>query len=505
MIRLHNWISLMMPSKAEEDEGATSSTLLSKQKIKIETQPSSVYETPRSFNEEIFHADKQIMMISPRNKIIPLHLTPPVTNCCGADSCTTSPKLKRSARHHLDLVKVATREKEALFSISMSPLSSLENSLGSRCGSVTTPSNDTHGTSNDIYTTLKQTDQQCKRGQSKRQRELSFTRQRTNSIMEHLGKSQKGFKRSMKAWKRERKEKNSSSVNGNEKELLSQRSPPFLDSRPLLLLMKKVKEKQHRKSQFDDHHHSNQLIASGINILPQSSKGKENILFMDELGNFVDNIDRTSSEDEPMIASIVKVGVGDHGCTGERQKKTKMVSSSRFECSTLLTPNNATDKKVSFLKKSGKKNNSASDITMTANDKIIDSHTLASGVGGVGHLYAEQQRRIHQLNMQLLEKEKLIDLLQQQLSEAKREIENSIDFYAMSVIKLEGNIIAMSEEHELELARLKEQVSALSNKRSPERITRQNQSQQEVVNQYKKAQNRPSSAPNGTIRSHNYY
>jgi hypothetical protein len=63
----------------------------------------------------------------------------------------------------------------------------------------------------------------------------------------------------------------------------------------------------------------------------------------------------------------------------------------------------------------------------------------------------------------------------------------------------------MSEEHELELARLREQVSALSNERSPERITRQNQSQQEVVNHYKKVQNRPSSAPNGTIRSHNYY
>jgi hypothetical protein len=162
--------------------------------------------------------------------------------------------------------------------------------------------------------------------------------------------------------------------------------------------MKKVKEKQHRKSQFDHHHHSNQRIASSINILPQSSKGKEHILFMDELGNFVDNIDRTSPEDEPMIASIVKVGVGDHGCTGERQKKTKIISSSRFECSTLLTPNNDTEKKVSFLKKSGK-TNSASDITMTADDKNIDFHTLAGGIGGVGHLYAEQQCRIHQLNM----------------------------------------------------------------------------------------------------------
>jgi hypothetical protein len=96
-------------------------------------------------------------------------------------------------------------------------------------------------------------------------------------------------------------------------------------------------------------------------------------------------------------------------------------------------------------------------------------------------------------------------LLQQQLSEAKREIENSIDFYAMSVIKLEGNIIAMSEEHELELARLRKQISGLSTETSPERITRQNMSQQEVVNHYKKAQNRPSSAPNGTITSHYHY
>jgi hypothetical protein len=78
-------------------------------------------------------------------------------------------------------------------------------------------------------------------------------------------------------------------------------------------------------------------------------------------------------------------------------------------------------------------------------------------------------------------------LLQQQLSEAKREIENSIDFYAMPVIKLEGNIIAMSEEHELELARLREQISALSTETSPERITRENMPQQEVVNHYKKS------------------
>jgi hypothetical protein len=432
-------------------------------------------------------------------------------NCCGADSCTTSPKLKRSARYHLDSIKLATREKEALFSISVSPLSSLENSLGSRCGSVSTPSNDTHGTNNDIYTTLKQPDQQCKRGQIKHQRDVLATRQRTKSIMDHIGKSQKGFKRSMKAWKRERKEKNSSSVirnsravNGNDKELLSQQSQTFLDSRPLLLLMKKVKERQRRNSQCNIHYHSNQLTASGIDIVPQSSKEKESILCMDELGNFVDNIDRTSPVDEALIASIVKVGVGDPGCTGKRQKKTKMISSSRFECSTLMTPNYVAEKKVSFLKKAGKTNSDLG-ITMTADDKNIDSHTLASGVGGVGHLYAEQQRRIYQLNTKLLEKEKLINLLQQQLSEAKREIENSIDFYAMSVIKLEGNIIAMSEEHELELARLRKQISGLSTETSPERITRQNMSQQEVVNHYKKAQNRPSSAPNGTITSHYHY
>jgi hypothetical protein len=44
------------------------------------------------------------------------------------------------------------------------------------------------------------------------------------------------------------------------------------------------------------------------------------------------------------------------GCTGKRQKKTKMISSSRFECSTLMTPNNVAEKTVSFLKKAGKNN-----------------------------------------------------------------------------------------------------------------------------------------------------
>jgi hypothetical protein len=53
----------------------------------------------------------------------------------------------------------------------------------------------------------------------------------------------------------------------------------------------------------------------------------------------------------------------------------------------------------------------------------------------------------------------------------------------MSVIKLEGNI-AMSEEHELELARLREQICSLSTETSPERITRQNMLQQEVGNHY---------------------
>jgi hypothetical protein len=82
--------------------------------------------------------------------------------------------------------------------------------------------------------------------------------------------------------------------------------------------MKKVKERQRRNSQCNNHYYSNQLTASGIDLVPQSSKGKESILYMDEFGNFVDNIDRTSPVDEALIASIVKVGVGDPGCTGKR-------------------------------------------------------------------------------------------------------------------------------------------------------------------------------------------
>jgi hypothetical protein len=60
--------------------------------------------------------------------------------------------------------------------------------------------------------------------------------------------------------------------------------------------------------------------------------------------------------DEALIDSIVKVRVGDPGCTGKRRKKTKMISSSRFECSTLMKPNNVAEKKVSFLRKAGKSN-----------------------------------------------------------------------------------------------------------------------------------------------------
>jgi hypothetical protein len=43
----------------------------------------------------------------------------------------------------------------------------------------------------------------------------------------------------------------------------------------------------------------------------QSSKGKESILYKDKFGNFVDNIDRTSPVNKALIASIVKVRVGD--------------------------------------------------------------------------------------------------------------------------------------------------------------------------------------------------
>lgn len=476
MIRLNNWITLSRPLKAEDDEGASSTTAPRSEKIEseTETQPSSLYETPRSFEEGNCQADSPM---TKRNKMIPWRLTSPVTNSCDACSCTTYPKLKRSSRHHVELT---TKEKEGLLSVSVSPLSSLDNSLDSRCGSVATDPNTK------------------KSSKIKHPKDFLFTRQRNSSILDHLGKNHKSLKRSMKAWKRERKEMNSSSVmrsfwaiNGNDKGFLTQRREQLLDSRPLLLLMKKVKERQHRR-----------LTASGIRTMPQSSTGKENIPFMDEFGNFVDNLGRTSPEDEALIASIVKVGVGDPVLTGGRQKKTKMISSSKFECCALVTPNNSVEKKVSFLKKSGNGNsNSDPNSHLTEDDKNIYSRALASGVG-VGHLYAEQQRRIHQLNMQVLEKEKLIDLLQQQLSEAKQEIENSIDFYAMSVIKLEGNIMAMSEEHELEVTRLKEEISALSSKRSPEIITRQNKSQPQIVHHYIRTQNRPSSAPNDCSRSH---
>lgn len=468
MIRLNRWITLTWPLKAEDDEGASSTTVQRSEKTESGTQPSSVYETPRSFEEGNCQADSPM---TKRNNMTPLRLTSPVTNSCDACSCTTYPKLKkRSSRHHVELT---TKGKEQLLPISFSPLSSLDNSLDSRCGSVATDTN-TRKTSKIMHP-----------------RVFLFTRQRNSSIMDHLGKNHKSLKRSMKAWKRVRKEKNSSSVmrssraiNGNDKGFLTQRREQLLDSRPLLLLMKKVKERQHRR-----------LTVSGIRTMTQSSTGKENIPYMDEFGNFVDNLGRTSPEDDALIASIVKVGVGDPVLTGERRKKTKMISSSKFECCALVTPNNSVEKKVSFLKKSVNP-----DSHLTEDDKNIYSRALASGVG-VGHLYAEQQRRIHMLNVQVLENEQLIDLLQQQLSEAKQEIENSIDFYAMSVIKLEGNIIAMSEEHELEVAKLKEEISALSSKRSPESITRQNQPQ----HHYKRTQNRPSSAPNDCSRSHHHY
>jgi S-adenosylmethionine hydrolase len=73
----------------------------------------------------------------------------------------------------------------------------------------------------------------------------------------------------------------------------------------------RVEKRQRRNSQCNNHYHSNQRTANGIDLVLQSSKGKESILYKDKFGNFVDNIDRTSPVNKALIASIVKVRVGD--------------------------------------------------------------------------------------------------------------------------------------------------------------------------------------------------
>jgi hypothetical protein len=504
-MRVNNWISSILFMKAEEDK-VTATVTNNKEKLRkseIEAQPSSIYETPRSSDEINCNGDGQII-VTPRQSIIPLHLTPPVMNSCGGDSCTTYPKLRGCPKHNQHHnVKRTARDQEDLFSVSVSPLSSLDVSLGSSCYSAATTTNGAYENNNNISTELVPAKQRDRRNH---RRDFFLTKHSTNTtatILDQLGKSQKTFKQSMKAWKKERKEKKSAGnlgtkiSDGINKDFPSHWSQPLLDSRPLLLLMKKVKEKQRRNSQHNNDINS-ATVRSNI-VMRQSSNRKENIIVLDEFGNFVDSIDHDNHEEETLIASVVKVGIGEAGVTGERRKKTKTISGHNFECNTFITPNNGIDNKASLLKKSGKNN---SDYFIHTAEGSKNTKMLTGGVGR-GHLYAEQQRKINQLNMQLMEKEKLVDLLQQQLSEAKQEIENSIDFYAMSVIKLEGNIIAMSEEHESELAKLKEQICVLTEKTLPDTIN--NENQQKVEKCYERKQNRPFSAPNATRGSHYHY
>lgn len=502
-MRVNNWISSILFVKADEDKVTTivANKKENTRKSEIETQPSSIYETPRSSDEINCNGDGQII-VTPRPTTIPLHLTPPVMNSCGGDSCTTHPKLRCCPKHnhHHGNVKLTTRDQEDLFSVSVSPLSSLDASLGSSCCSAATATNDTNENCNNISTELIQAKQRDRRNHRQDFFLAKHSTNTTATILDQLGKSQKSFKQSVKAWKKERKERKSAGItstkvsDGDHRDFPSHWSQPLLDSRPLLLFMKKVKEKQRKNSQ-----HNNDIDAATVRsniVMRQSSNRKENIIVIDEFGNFLDNTDHDNPEEETLIASVVKVGIGEAGVAGERSKKTKTISGHNFECNTFNTPNNGIDNKASLLKKSCKNNSDPH------SSKNIGSKILTGGAGR-GHLYAEQQRKINQLNMQLMEKEKLIDLLQQQLSEAKQEIENSIDFYAMSVIKLEGNIIAMSEEHESELAKLKEQICVLTEKTLSNNTNIQNH--QQVENRYERKQNRPFSAANDATRASHYH
>ena len=250
-----------------------------------------------------------------------------------------------------------------LFSVSVSPLSSLEFSLSSQSGY------------DDDYN-----------NQLNSQREPSKDKQSLHrpTITERLSKKRQSLKKKIKGWKRH---------------------------------WKRNLQKLSKKKRDENASQQKQVKRSTKKIKLGGHKAKT---------CFNDFVNREMEDSEELIASVIKVG----GDLKDRKKKTTVTSKELFER-----------------------------CIMDINNPVKGGHAKNADVDAIvkwaGRLDAEKQAEVQEFQQQLQEKDSQIDLLQQQLVDARKEIETSIDFYAGSVIKLEGNIMAMSEEHEREVAILK--------------------------------------------------
>jgi len=401
-MRANQWISDIFLKPQEKRIAETTC----KQR-ELEPLPSSVYDTPRSCNSDM--AGETASRSEIQRALF------------SGESSTTCPKLhiQKSEIKNLSNHINAKREQGELFSVSVSP-----NSLINIC--------------------------------NKNEHEIAPLTRQQGDFMEQLAKTRKNLKQSLKIWKQERKDKKLAITERDNTATNNKIQIPSHRKQQLLLLLNKVKEKQQRNNM------KNNGAVTNDNAVRQTLSTGHHDLAGNDFKNVVEQVyqyNNEEDEDEEFIASVIKVGIGDSGA-GDRKKKTKTTSLLNFERNTFITNTERKQKKTAKVPCS----NSQLDLDATTGNGVTP--LVLGGGQRVGHLYAEQQQKIHQLKAQLLEKEKQIDLLQHQLSEAKQEIENSIDFYALSVIKLEGNIIAMSEEHEIEVAKLKEDICVYKKKQA---------------------------------------
>ena len=390
----NQWISDIFLKPNEKRIGETTC----KQR-ELEPRPSSVYDTPRSCNSDM--ASEKTSRSEVQRAIF------------SGESSTTFPKphIQKSDIKHLSNHINSKINQGELFSVSVSP-----DSLIKIC--------------------------------NKNQPEIAPLSKQQGDFMEQLAKSRNNLKQSLKTWKQERKDKKLAIAERSRTATNNKIQIPSHPKQQLLLLLNKVKEKQQRNNK------KNNSAVTSNNAVRQTLSIGHHELAESDVKRVVEQVyqyNNEEEEDEECIASVIKVGIGDSGA-GDRKKKTKTISLLNFERDTFITDTERKQKKMAEAP------SSKSELDLVAMTGNGVTPLVLGGGQRVGHLYAEQQQKIHQLKAQLLEKEKQIDLLQHQLSEAKQEIENSIDFYALSVIKLEGNIIAMSEEHEIEVAKLKEDI-----------------------------------------------